>query len=203
MDLLAQAPVIAAIVAAVAALIAAWNTRSVAKLQLDLQKLLAHEQLSAQTQQASQKLEFDKQVHASQSMALEIEAVRKTLKDLAELSTRVATSVRRLLELSRTLDDSKMMIETAQTFSVVSEFFTKTDSNTIVSVPPDVASALDELRRTLTTFFLELDYAADKRRSPDALARLTPHYNEMMHDVSDLHRLVRSYVAPRLEKVHP
>ena len=176
-DLFTEPPVAAASIAAVVSLIGLLVSISSRKAQVRLERGMALYSSFVPTQQE----------------------VRGELKRLTELLARVSTSVGRLVQLAPRLTDEEMMLETTHTLAIVSDFFNQTSADKLIAFPRDVADSFDEVRRSLTAFFLRLDFHYDSRISQDTQYNLKALSTQLASLVYSTQGSVRRYVAPQLE----
>lgn len=124
---------------------------------------------------------------------------RQGLRDLALLASRVEASVRRLIELSPTLEDEAMMVETASTLGIVADFFNVTHPNFLVTVPSEIENAAVAIRRRMALLLLELEVKKERRAA--AVGRLREPFEALSAEVSDLTRLISDFVSPQLDRI--
>lgn len=129
----------------------------------------------------------------------EDKAVRAALQDLIELSTRVNTSIRRLVELAPQKSSRDLMFETTHTLAIVSELFNKTSEDKLDAYPKEIASALVELREELANFFLILDY--NEGKLPGHLDKLKQQQQRLATLFLNLRKVIKPYVALAIEKL--
>lgn len=173
MDL--QAPVVAAIIAAVVSGINIIITVRTSRQQMAVQLAIKNRELRA----------------------ADVAEARQSLQALARLAGRLSAATKRLLDNSETLDDSDMIEQTANTLSVVSEFFSGTNEDSLVMIPDPIVPTLKSIRKDLVAFLLELQMKKVER--VNAKAKLAVPYGALTSDLKRFQDSVRQFLNPFAE----
>jgi multidrug efflux pump subunit AcrA (membrane-fusion protein) len=171
---------------------------NVMKMQTTMQQLHHADQMALQRELKLVELQAQLSLQQAELQAAEVARAREQLRSLVELSSRVETSISRLVQMSDTLDDSRMMLETANTLAIVADFFNRTGDEARICLPRQVGAALITLRNAITSVFLGLEWQGDARREPSTIAELGKRLIQLRTGVQALHDEVHPFVMIQL-----